>query len=144
MLKGGGICSQINFYAVGAYLMAKNYHVKFALSWFLQHGMDMDGVFVRHFDLLKAFPNLPFEKASTIVRKGSLGTYGRILSLSEGYFIGPQNVLFLAPYFDKCIFISQDKEKLVPDVEKSHKKNIFTLLLKFLNSFAPFDKQKKN
>lgn len=60
----GGICSQLNFYAVGAYLMAKKYHVKFDLDWFRTDGKDMDGVFARNFDLLTAFPNLPFEEAS--------------------------------------------------------------------------------
>lgn len=60
----GGICSQLNFYAVGAFLESKGYIVKYDLSWFKENGMDLDGRFVRNFDLLKAFPSFNITEAT--------------------------------------------------------------------------------
>lgn len=61
----GGICSQMNFYLSGEYIaLKKNIPVEFDLSWFSTNGKDMDGLQVRNFDLLKAFPHLQITIAS--------------------------------------------------------------------------------
>lgn len=62
----GGICSQMLFYLVGMYFKEKGYRVKYSIDWFSTDGRDINGVFVRNFDLLKAFPDLVFEKSSRI------------------------------------------------------------------------------
>lgn len=61
----GGICSQIEFVALGLFLQ-KNYGecVSFDLSWFDEYGKDMNGVFDRNWDMLKAFPSLSLNVAS--------------------------------------------------------------------------------
>ena len=61
----GGICSQILFFSVGKYLSEKGYPVKFDLTFFKNNHRDCCGVFERNFDLLKAFPSLTIEEATT-------------------------------------------------------------------------------
>lgn len=60
----GGICSQIHQWRIGEALMAKGISVKYDISWFESCGKDIDGRFVRNFDLIKAFPKIKFKKAS--------------------------------------------------------------------------------
>lgn len=60
----GGICSQIKFYLLGIYFMEKGYKVKFDNDWFQLCGKDVDGIFDRKFQLIKAFPNLLYNLAS--------------------------------------------------------------------------------
>ncbi len=60
----GGICSQIHQWRIGEALMKKGVSVEYDVSWFEECGKDINGVFVRNFDLLKAFPNLTFSKAN--------------------------------------------------------------------------------
>lgn len=299
----GGISSQINFYAIGAYFMSQNYHVKFDLTWFETDGLDMDGRFARNFDLLKAFPSLPFEEATHdeikyyskkypkktnnifkmkpplyldgypsgmkyllenrttfaerftppqsdlkaiqttlddicahcscavhvrrgdlamhtdtgygrpcseeyfisaikiinalvpkvkfyffsdemswvndflipqlpqnleykiceqngsdkgyldlylmtkcqhfIASKGSFGRFARILSKNEGYFINPLIALDLKDYFNKCIFLSLEKETIVPFVENFRKKRFSYKLKKFFINFVPSSRKRK-
>lgn len=79
-----------------------------------------------------------------IASKGSLGSYARILSKSDGYFIGTENVVFLASYFDKCIFISSETEKLIPHKKESYKQKICRKILKFLINFIPSSTQRKH
>jgi len=60
----GGISSQIAFWALGMFYENQGYKLKYDLSWFEEHGKDMDGIFDRNFDLLKAFPNINIETAN--------------------------------------------------------------------------------
>ena len=63
----GGICSQINFVALGLAIgsMPKcRLKVKYDLTWFREDGKDCNGRFVRNWDFPKAFPGLPVEEAS--------------------------------------------------------------------------------
>ena len=46
-----------------------------------------------------------------IASKGSFGAFARILSNSDGYFIGTMKSHYLSEHFDKCIFLSLKKEK---------------------------------
>lgn len=61
----GGICSQMHFYIVGKILESKGQRVIFNLKWYDKVGKDIDGRFCRNFDLLKAFPDLPFTAAAS-------------------------------------------------------------------------------
>lgn len=61
----GGICSQMHFYMIGTIFRNKGYLVKYELEWYKTYGMDLNGQFVRNFDLTKAFPNLKFHQANT-------------------------------------------------------------------------------
>ena len=60
----GGICSQILFHSLQRYLEFRGCRVKADLDWYDRNGMDMDGRFVRNFDLLRAFPEIRVERAS--------------------------------------------------------------------------------
>jgi len=63
----GGICSQIAFVALGLHLKRKfgeAVRVKYDLSWFRECGKDIDGRFVRNWDMPKAFPGLSLEEAT--------------------------------------------------------------------------------
>lgn len=60
----GGICSQMHQYLIGEIFRRKGYRVKYSLYFFKKNGKDCDGLQVRNFDLLKAFPYLKFEKAT--------------------------------------------------------------------------------
>lgn len=64
----GGICSQMHFYLLGRIFAEKGYKVKYHLCWFKEFGHDMNGLFARNFDLLKAFPSLEFKEASKVER----------------------------------------------------------------------------
>lgn len=61
----GGICSQIDFVALGQYFADKGYEVKYDLSWFDECGKSTDGRFARNYDMPKAFPDLKLEIATT-------------------------------------------------------------------------------
>ncbi len=60
----GGICSQIHQWRIGEALRAKGIDVEYDISWFDDYGKDINGKFVRNFDLLKTFPKIPFKRAS--------------------------------------------------------------------------------
>lgn len=60
----GGICSQMHQYLIGEIFHRRGYKVKYSLLFYEKSGTDNDGVQVRNFDLLKAFPYLEFEKAT--------------------------------------------------------------------------------
>ena len=62
----GGICSQMHFYMVGDAMRRRGCRVGYDLKWFSEVGRDIDGRFVRNFDLLKAFPDLDFEEAGAM------------------------------------------------------------------------------
>jgi len=62
----GGICSQIMFVALGLHLKQKfgdAVRIKYDLTWFRECGRDIDGRFVRNWDMPKAFPGLHVEEA---------------------------------------------------------------------------------
>lgn len=54
----GGICSQMHFFLVGEVFRSKGYSVSYDLEWFRLWGKDINGIYARNFDLLKAFPYL--------------------------------------------------------------------------------------
>lgn len=56
----GGICSQMHQYLLGYLFKKKGFSVKYDLTWFADHGMDINNKDVRNFDLLRAFPSLNF------------------------------------------------------------------------------------
>lgn len=60
----GGICSQLYFCALGKYFEDRGYNVKYDTSWFRDYGMDTDGIFVRNYDIEKAFKNLNLQIAT--------------------------------------------------------------------------------
>lgn len=60
----GGICSQLGYFVLGKYLEDLNYTVKYDFSWFKTNGMDMNGVYVRNYDLEKAFPSFHLPAAT--------------------------------------------------------------------------------
>ena len=60
----GGICSQIHQWRIGAALRARGVDVEYDIQWFKNYGKDINGKFVRNFDLLRAFPNLDLPIAS--------------------------------------------------------------------------------
>lgn len=62
----GGICSQIAFVSLGMWLEKEyNVSVKYDLSWFDTWGKDMNGTFERNWDMIRAFPKLSLDVAST-------------------------------------------------------------------------------
>ena len=65
----GGICSQMRQYLWGCVFKSKGYKVTFDLTWFEDFGMDMNNRDVRHFDLLKAFPQLEFNEVNGFLLK---------------------------------------------------------------------------
>ncbi len=66
LMVDGGVCSQMNQYLMGAYLMQQGRRVEFELRFFHRDGRDADGVHVRNFDLLRLFPDLPFHEVSPL------------------------------------------------------------------------------
>lgn len=60
----GGICQQLRIYAYGRALAQKGFHIKFDLEWYDKYGKDINGNHARNFELLDAFPNLPFDIAT--------------------------------------------------------------------------------
>lgn len=59
----GGLASQMHFYMVGEWM--RNHlgvPVEYDLSWYDECGVDLDGRFVRNFDLLRFSPNLAFSR----------------------------------------------------------------------------------
>lgn len=61
----GGICSQVAFVALGLWLQRENrVKIKYDLSWFKECGKDLDGRFVRNWDMPKAFPELRLDVAT--------------------------------------------------------------------------------
>lgn len=63
----GGIASQMYQYAMGYSLeREKRCKVLYDLSWYKSKGVDIDGKYIRNFDLKKLFPDLPFKEAGKI------------------------------------------------------------------------------
>lgn len=58
IVTDGGVCSQMHFYLMGEMLRRRGARVSFDMRWFRKHGIDLDGRFVRNFDLLRCFPYL--------------------------------------------------------------------------------------
>ena len=86
----GGICSQINFVALGLAVgnaLGGKAKVKYDLSWFRDDGMDCNGRFVRNWDFPKAFPGLPIEEASNdeiaAVKKRRIVDLSEVTSLAD-------------------------------------------------------------
>ena len=73
LLMDGGVCSQMHQYLLGQLYAERGYKVTYDLSFYNDLGLDKDRKFVRNFDLLKAFPYLEFEVASS----AEIGVYRR-------------------------------------------------------------------
>lgn len=66
LLLDGGVCSQMYQYMLGQLYKERGYKVAYDLSFYDEWGLDKDNLFVRNFDLLKAFPYLKMEAASPL------------------------------------------------------------------------------
>lgn len=64
----GGVCSQMHFFMIGRFFQKKGFRVKYALDWYEKNGHDINGLYVRNFDLLKAFPDIQIEIANWLER----------------------------------------------------------------------------
>lgn len=89
----GGICSQVKFTALGLQLQRKfgsSVRVKYDLSWFAECGKDMDGCFVRNWDMPKAFPGVDIPVA----------TPEEIAALKDGHgYMGTDDTAISAPMY---------------------------------------------
>lgn len=65
VLVDGGICSQMRQYLISKVFIDKKIKVEYNLEFF-RHGYDMNGLQVRNFDLVKAFPEICIQKASRL------------------------------------------------------------------------------
>lgn len=63
-LLDGGICSQMHQFLLGQLFAERGYEVRYDLSFYEEWGSDLNGQFVRSFDLLQAFPYLHLKVAS--------------------------------------------------------------------------------
>lgn len=98
----GGICSQIHQWRIGEALSQKGVSVEYDISWFDDYGMDINGKFVRNFDLLKAFPELTFKRASL----QKISYFKKHFSYHEpkdGLFINTDMPKYLGGYFRPTI-----------------------------------------
>ncbi len=66
VLMDGGICSQMHQYLLGQLYEKRGFNVVYDLSFYNEWGTDKDHIFVRNFDLLKAFPYLDLKKATSL------------------------------------------------------------------------------
>lgn len=98
----GGICSQINFYLTGKYLgEATGSKVYYDLNWYDECGMDLNGVFCRNFDLLKAFPKLDFKPIKKSFLRQMLLSFRYKTSNAERIYTEKE----LIEYFEPPVFI---------------------------------------
>jgi len=78
-----------------------------------------------------------------IASKGSFGAFARILSNSDGWFIGTLKSSYLAEYFDKCIFLNYDKEKFIKYEESFPKFYYYKKLKKLFINMLPIRSWRK-
>ncbi|MDE6011008.1 MAG: alpha-1,2-fucosyltransferase, partial [Muribaculaceae bacterium] len=91
----GGLASQIHFYLVGEEMRRRTgAEVEYDLSWFDENGMDLDGRFVRNFDLLRFSPGLPFNRASN---RWKLSLYRLLYKHINDYDAPPEDWRALRP-----------------------------------------------
>ena len=83
VLMDGGICSQINQFAIGEFYKDKGYKVEYDLEFFEKDGKDMNGIFDRNYQLDK----LIYLKDNQ-VPKASLNT----LKIYKKYFYNASNL----------------------------------------------------
>lgn len=69
VLMDGGICSQMHQYILAHIFMNKGFKVCFDLSFFSEWGSDLNNMFVRNFELLKAFPSLDLVEVGKLTLK---------------------------------------------------------------------------
>lgn len=74
----GGICSQMHQYLIGEIFKKKGIKVKYDLSFFKKNGKDLTGKYARDFSLLKMFPYLSFDIASSWMVKFYYWNYNHI------------------------------------------------------------------
>ncbi|WP_291543880.1 alpha-1,2-fucosyltransferase [Bacteroides sp.] len=110
VLMDGGICSQMNQYILGQIYAKKGYKVFYDLTFYEKWGSDLNWQFVRHFDLLRAFPYLELKVASKTAVKvykrkfGYVGnnTHARVDDFS---FLERTSPIYLGGYYhlpSKC------------------------------------------
>lgn len=58
VMMDGGICSQMNQYLLGQIYAERGEKVCYDLTWYEKNGMDVDGRFVRTFELEEMFPGI--------------------------------------------------------------------------------------
>lgn len=103
-LIDGGICSQMHQYILGRIFKEKGYDVCYDLSWFSEHGADMDNKFIRNFDLPKAFPYLDIPVASrfktTAYRRKHYHTGNNTYSRVDDWsFLDKKPPIYLGGYY---------------------------------------------
>lgn len=104
VLMDGGICSQMNQYLLGVLFKEQGYKVVYDLSFYDEYGMDKDRLFVRNFDLLKAFPDLNLKEASRLLTSIYKQKYYNIGNnttekLEDFSFLGKKPPLYLGGYY---------------------------------------------
>lgn len=83
MIMDGGICSQINQFAIGEYYKDKGYTVEYDLDFFEKNGKDLNGVFDRNYELDK----LIYLKDNQIIRASH-----NTLKIYRKYFFNALNI----------------------------------------------------
>lgn len=127
----GGICSQMHQYLIGQIFKERGTNVEYELDFFKYNGKDINGVHVRNFDLLKAFPYLNFKSASSFKSHfyslvyNYVGNYPYELSTNwvdllpprilSGYYADPSYLYY--PLFQKVFHICS---KDILDFENQH------------------------
>lgn len=104
VLMDGGICSQMHQYLLGQIYARRGYKVLYDLTFYEKWGSDLNWQFVRHFDLLRAFPYLNLSIASKMAIKvykrkfGYVGnnTHARVEDFS---FLERTSPIYLGGYY---------------------------------------------
>lgn len=65
VLMDGGICSQMHQFLLGQIYLKHGYKVAYDLTFYKEWGSDLNNLFVRNYDLEKAFPSLCVNVASS-------------------------------------------------------------------------------
>lgn len=102
----GGICSQINMYAVGLFFAKKNIRALHDLSWYDVAGTDCNGNKNRPFLFDQAFPSIKIKKASA----KKVAFYKEFFVSNEGDFTALKAPLYLPLYYDALPIIAQNKQ----------------------------------
>lgn len=109
----GGICSQMQQYLMGRLLAQQGHTIRYDLSFF-SYGRDTDGLQVRNFDLLKAFPHLSIQTAPRWKRslyRRCFHHTGRFPQETSADWLNQQPPVFLGGYYP-------DVEQMYADYQK--------------------------
>lgn len=130
VMMDGGICSQMNQYLLGQIFAQHGEDVLYDLTWYEKDGMDVDGRFVRTFELEQMFPDIHLQS----IGKRKLWFYRTFLMyafaaqkpLDKSDRISP---IYLGGYYygvDDVVF-SEQFERLFTDAKKIEIPNVLKL-----------------